>query len=158
MSKITWKTDSILFLVSSWGFLKNGYFTVRLTVRWGGGGVSPLSPDRKQKWKFDPLNGLKTVFLTNFSYFFLATVLCLFAKIQDFIAAQNLFFVFQRGRLLWEQRYKSSPGQSHRVMYLSYYFSIIIARQYIRLLARWCIFRDPVQLPKVFFPRSFTNF
>ena len=29
---------------------KNGYFTVRLTVRKGG--ISPLGPDRKQMWKF----------------------------------------------------------------------------------------------------------
>ena len=32
---------------------KKGYFTVRLAVR--GGGVSPLGPDRKQMWKFQPI-------------------------------------------------------------------------------------------------------
>ena len=41
-----------------------------LWLGWPQGGVSPLGPDRKQKWKFDPLKGLKTVFLTNFSCFF----------------------------------------------------------------------------------------
>ena len=100
--------------------------------------------------------GLKQCFLEKFQFFFDNFPMSVRQDSGLYCRAKYAFcFPAQRGRLLlWEQRYKSSPGQSHRVMYLSYYFSIIIARQYIRLLARWCIFRDPVQLPKVFFPQS----
>ena len=49
----------VVSLKSAFDLLKrsrktNRYFTVRLTVRWGGG-VSPLGPDCMQIWKFDPL-------------------------------------------------------------------------------------------------------
>ena len=45
------------FSMQLWVSHKNGYFTVRLTVR--GGGVNPVGPDHKQMWKCCPILSLK---------------------------------------------------------------------------------------------------